>query len=36
VSLSPGAWDRIITWIDLNAPFHGTWKEVVAADPRKA
>jgi len=24
---SPGARDRLITWIDLNAPFHGTWSE---------
>ncbi|MCP4642713.1 MAG: formylglycine-generating enzyme family protein [bacterium] len=30
VRLSDEAWDRLITWIDLNAPFHGTWKEVVA------
>ncbi len=22
------AWDRIVTWIDLNAPCHGTWGEV--------
>ncbi|HQL94401.1 MAG TPA: formylglycine-generating enzyme family protein, partial [Candidatus Hydrogenedentes bacterium] len=35
VNLSPEAWDRIVTWIDLNAPFHGTWKEVVAANPEK-
>ena len=24
------AWDRLITWIDLNAPCHGTWTEVAA------
>lgn len=35
VSLSTEAWDRLITWIDLNAPFHGTWQEVVAAIPAK-
>ena len=35
VALSKEAWDRLITWIDLNAPFHGTWKEVVASDPVK-
>jgi formylglycine-generating enzyme required for sulfatase activity len=35
VRLSPEAWDRLITWIDLNAPFHGTWREVVAANPAK-
>ncbi len=36
VCLNAEAWDRIITWIDLNAPFHGTWQEVVASDPVKA
>jgi len=35
VRLSAEAWDRLITWIDLHAPFHGTWREVVAADPTK-
>ncbi len=35
VRLSAEAWDRLITWIDLNAPFHGTWREVAAADPVK-
>ena len=35
VRLSAEAWDRLITWIDLNAPFHGTWREVVASDPAK-
>jgi formylglycine-generating enzyme required for sulfatase activity len=20
-------WDRLVTWLDLNAPFHGTWGE---------
>ena len=29
VKLSGEAWDRIITWIDLNTPAHGTWSEVV-------
>ncbi len=28
VQLDPEAWDRLITWIDLNAPCHGTWHEV--------
>jgi formylglycine-generating enzyme required for sulfatase activity len=28
VRLDEQAWDRIITWIDLNAPCHGTWGEV--------
>jgi formylglycine-generating enzyme required for sulfatase activity len=25
------AWDRLITWIDLNTPAHGTWTEIVGA-----
>jgi len=25
--LDAEAWDRLITWIDLNTPFHGTWTE---------
>ena len=28
VKLDAEAWDRLITWIDLNAPCHGTWTEV--------
>ncbi|MBM3999669.1 MAG: hypothetical protein FJ297_09060 [Planctomycetes bacterium] len=27
VRLDADAWDRIVTWIDLNVPFHGTWHE---------
>jgi len=27
VQLDGEAWDRLITWIDLNAPCHGTWEE---------
>lgn len=27
VQLNDEAWDRLITWIDLNAPAHGTWSE---------
>ncbi|MFV1966976.1 MAG: SUMF1/EgtB/PvdO family nonheme iron enzyme, partial [Pirellulaceae bacterium] len=27
VELGPEAWDRLNTWIDLNCPYHGTWKE---------
>ncbi|MBD3173614.1 MAG: SUMF1/EgtB/PvdO family nonheme iron enzyme [Armatimonadia bacterium] len=27
VDLAPEAWDRLITWIDLNVPCHGTWSE---------
>ncbi len=29
VRLDEEAWDRLITWIDLNAPYHGTWGEIV-------
>jgi formylglycine-generating enzyme required for sulfatase activity len=28
VRLDENAWDRLITWIDLNAPCHGRWGEV--------
>lgn len=28
VQLDAEAWDRLVTWIDLNAPCHGTWGEV--------
>jgi formylglycine-generating enzyme required for sulfatase activity len=28
VRLDAEAWDRFVTWIDLNAPCHGTWGEV--------
>jgi formylglycine-generating enzyme required for sulfatase activity len=28
VRLDAEAWDRIITWIDLNAPCHGTWGDI--------
>lgn len=27
VKLEKEAWDRLITWIDLNVPDHGTWGE---------
>ncbi len=36
VCLNREAWDRLITWIDLNAPAHGTWKEVVGQISSKA
>jgi len=32
VQLDEEAWDRLVTWIDLNAPFHGTWKEIAGAE----
>jgi formylglycine-generating enzyme required for sulfatase activity len=28
VQLDKEAWDRLITWIDLNGPCHGTWGQV--------
>jgi len=28
VSLDAESWDRLFTWIDLNAPCHGTWNDV--------
>ncbi|MHB8951609.1 MAG: SUMF1/EgtB/PvdO family nonheme iron enzyme [Pirellulaceae bacterium] len=32
VQLDAEAWDRLITWIDLNAPFHGTWTEIAGPE----
>jgi len=32
VRLDREAWERIYTWIDLNAPCHGTWREVVGRE----
>jgi len=29
VKLDAESWDRIITWIDLHSPAHGTWHEIV-------
>jgi formylglycine-generating enzyme required for sulfatase activity len=28
VVLDREAWDRLVTWIDLNGPCHGTWSDV--------
>ncbi len=28
VRLDAEAWDRLITWIDLNAPYHGNWTDI--------
>jgi hypothetical protein len=28
VRLDPESWDRLITWIDLNAPYHGNWTDI--------
>ncbi|MHB8899085.1 MAG: SUMF1/EgtB/PvdO family nonheme iron enzyme [Thermoguttaceae bacterium] len=30
VQLDDEAWDRLVTWIDLNCPYHGTWGEDIA------
>jgi len=32
VKLDAESWQRIMTWIDLNAPAHGTWREVVGLE----
>jgi formylglycine-generating enzyme required for sulfatase activity len=32
VELSDEAWDRLVTWLDLGAPAHGTWHEIVGWD----
>jgi len=31
VRLDAEAWDRLITWVDLNAPDYGTWSEQAGA-----
>ena len=35
VQLDEEAWDRLITWIDLNCPYHGTWGEELAKPGRQ-
>jgi formylglycine-generating enzyme required for sulfatase activity len=35
VQLDPDAWERLVTWIDLNAPCHGTWAEVTRIPPKQ-
>ena len=35
VKLDEEAWDRLATWIDLNAPCHGTWREIVGVEKTK-
>ncbi|MBM4001566.1 MAG: hypothetical protein FJ297_18870 [Planctomycetes bacterium] len=32
VRLGDEDWDRIITWIDLGTPAHGTWRDIVGDD----
>lgn len=29
VELDDEAWDRLVTWIDFNAPYHGRWSTIV-------
>jgi len=29
VKLDAEGWDRLVTWIDLHAPAHGTWRDIV-------
>ena len=29
VELNDEAWDRLVTWIDLNVPCHGSWSEAL-------
>jgi formylglycine-generating enzyme required for sulfatase activity len=33
VKLDAEAWDRLVTWIDLNVPDHGTWTEHAGKRP---
>lgn len=32
VRLDEEAWDRLVTWIDLNTPYHGTWIEIAGEE----
>jgi len=32
VELDRESFERIVTWADLNAPFHGTWSEIVGEE----
>ena len=39
VKLDAEAWDRLATWIDFNAPYHGRWSTIVgkkSADSKEA
>ncbi len=36
VELDDEAWDRLVTWIDLNGPCHGTWGDVFPVPIPKA
>ncbi len=35
VTLDAEDWDRLITWIDLNAPYHGRWSDLNGDAARK-
>jgi formylglycine-generating enzyme required for sulfatase activity len=35
VRLTDDQWDRLIVWIDLNVPFHGSWKETPGSHGRQ-
>ncbi|MAG94016.1 MAG: hypothetical protein CMJ48_09730 [Planctomycetaceae bacterium] len=32
VVLDAEGWDRLVTWIDLNAPYHGSWLDIAGRD----
>jgi formylglycine-generating enzyme required for sulfatase activity/cytochrome c553 len=32
VTLDDESWERLATWIDLNAPCHGTWRDILGSD----
>ena len=32
VELDAEAWERLATWVDLNAPCHGTWRDVLGLE----
>ena len=32
VRLEPEDWDRLIAWVDLNTPCHGTWQNIVGIE----
>jgi formylglycine-generating enzyme required for sulfatase activity len=35
VKLSRGALDRLVTWVDLNRPYHGSWSSVQWGDAKR-
>lgn len=32
VALNDESWGRLVTWIDLNAPYHGAWTEIAGEE----